>query len=1049
MTTTSLFQKLPDVFTEVVARIKKVNTNPRYPTYCQTHFTAGDLDQFEQYRDPTNGKNPNPTVDVSNNSWNKEVVGENVEWRKYRNVTTEAIDNTLLYMFQKFKKGIFVKIKDNKLVVFLPFSKHNYVNEWGERMIQPPPFKDMNSFLIHASKVQGFTISASSINQHPSTWYANNCLIRSEFPTGEMDRGVSNLKNMLETLCNERTVPDIELFFNRRDFPLLQKDGNEPYEHIFENEKWPLISHLYDKYIPILSMVTTDSFADVPFPTMEDWARVKNQEDHVFFEPDFRSYNYKFDTPWEDKKEVAVFRGASTGCGVTIETNPRLKLASLSTTYPKFLDAGITKWNCRPRKHISTKYLDIIDPKKMPFGLVKPLTPEEQSHYKYIVNVDGHVSAFRLSLEMSTGSVILLQDSKYRVWFRKYLQPYKHYVPIKEDLSDLIEQIQWCRDNDDKCKEIAYNAKVFYNTYLTKKGILDFVQLLFISIKKKTGHYFYNEYSIPTLLYNDQKKLLGECHSQPVLWSMLTKSTAFDNYGIRYIADKHPLSIEGCTEKMIYKGKDSEIKVYTSSKHTISLKHSVRTHEILNEAFVGIKALNLLLHEIPNFKFTYQFHNNILLTEFIEAITLQEYIKKCTVEDVTSLLMILFLTLSVAQERYGFVHNDLYPWNILVKQYDVPQVITYQFGENVYTVTTTIVPIIIDYDRSHVIVDEKHYGMIHPFSSSRFQDPFCLVVSTLFECVQQNFLPSTLMFIANFLSETTFRPESFKKIDDLKEFLRVNKKFNEIVFGNKCDLELLEPSDFFHYLFESALPTSKFVDIQEVNYPTKVIKKMSFPPPMFYYGILTGKENDTPILTYFKHIEKHIQKNLALLKPNYIHFIYTANEIYDKMIAIRSAFPAFEVHVDSILLQLDTVVTASAQHEHESTILIPLTYQPTFFLAKYEPKTFSVPGKILTILQGYGKPRASTDLVVRNIIRDTLLYENKYTLPDENRFAKKYGIIMRNISPLSILNYNATYNSLVCLSREVYTKDKSIFEKMENPPEHIIQLIDSVLDIIS
>ena len=55
-------------------------------------------------------------------------------------------------------------------------------------------------------------------------WYANNCLIRSEFPTGENDRCIPNLKDLLLTLCEQRIVPDIELFFNRimKDFILLQ-----------------------------------------------------------------------------------------------------------------------------------------------------------------------------------------------------------------------------------------------------------------------------------------------------------------------------------------------------------------------------------------------------------------------------------------------------------------------------------------------------------------------------------------------------------------------------------------------------------------------------------------------------------------------------------------------------------------------------------------------------------------------------------------------------------------------------------------------------------
>ena len=43
---------------------------------------------------------------------------------------------------------------------------------------------------------------------------------------------------------------------------------------------------------------------------------------------------------------------------------------------------------------------------------------EEQSNHKYILNIDGHVKAFRLGNELRMGSVILLVDSPYTLWFQ-------------------------------------------------------------------------------------------------------------------------------------------------------------------------------------------------------------------------------------------------------------------------------------------------------------------------------------------------------------------------------------------------------------------------------------------------------------------------------------------------------------------------------------------------------------------------------------------------------------------------------------------------------
>ena len=111
------------------------------------------------------------------------------------------------------------------------------------------------------------------------------------------------------------------------------------------------------------------------------------------------------------------------------------------------------------------------------------LTPDKLVKFKYIIHICGHVSAYRLSFELSLGSVILLVDSEWRLWFQHLLIPYVHYVPVKSDLSDIYEQIKWCKDNDDKCSEIVNNARLFYETYLNKESILTYLQNLLFALK--------------------------------------------------------------------------------------------------------------------------------------------------------------------------------------------------------------------------------------------------------------------------------------------------------------------------------------------------------------------------------------------------------------------------------------------------------------------------------------------------------------------------------------------------------------------------------------
>lgn len=1113
MTTTREFQKVPDFFMSKKDDMKPVRTNPRYSNFFQTHFTAGDIEQFEMYRDRSNGENPSKTVSLDGNIWKTMedkpvepaiVVGEHLEWKKYASLTTEAVDNTFLYLFEKFKKGIFIKIKDNKLDVFLPFSKHNYINEWGNRMVQPPTHRDMTAFLIYASKLQGYTVKPDQINKFTNKWYANNCLIRPEFPVGENDRGVSNLKDLLTMLCAKREVPDIELFFNRRDFPLIKRDDTEPYDHIFDQEKFPLISHRYDKYCPILSMVTTDNHTDIPFPTMEDWARVSQQEDGKLFAPDFKTYVTDTTTRWETKRPTAVFRGASTGCGVTIETNPRLKLAHMSHRtvvedgFP-LLDAGITKWNCRPRKISKQPYLQVIDQSKMGFPLATFLSPQEQSNYKYIINVDGHVSAFRLSFELSMGSVLLLQESKYRVWFRSYLQEYVHYVPIKEDLSNLYDQIRWCRAHDDECRQIVANAQLFYKTYLTKKGILDYAQLLFVNIKKVTGTYYYNYGNVSELLYNKQLSMLSSQHEpapKPLVYPFKTRDVNAMG-GLELLFDRHAIPYEQLSsKKQLHESKDSIIHTYQLDQLSIDLKASERRRERVNEAFVGIYCLNKLLRDIPNFKYTFGLKERdgeyTLATEHIKGVVFSEYIKTCSVTDFVAVLKILCLTLSVAQERCGFVHNDLTCWNIIIQTLPAPQHIVYSFKDQVFTVDTAILPIIIDYDRSHVIYDGMFYGST--FKTSTVQDCFCLLVHSAYEfCMSRRVSASeleTILYMVNFLSETEFHQVKLTTYPDLLEFLTANKKYNEIVYRNKCDLEAFDPLDFLMYF--TNLPVSATIHIKNVD-GVKVDKPYTYVNPLFYYTLIIAdyEQTHTAILAYLGKVEEQSLYTIDSFASNFIYYVNAVNHIHRAVTNVRAFVEHYKglvgpdhhfneakickrilIHLETQMhykyIKLETPICdhlmdsravdgkptrlfcAKCKKEVDkmklpSKLLVSPSYHPNFMLTKYTVHTFSVPSIILSMMQGNIELRNEKYISVWYMVRDILLYTNPFTIPDEAEFRVKYGSLLSNMSPLAILNHNAIIKTLRWISRELYTEDRTGLLALPEPPQKQLRVIQSIL----
>ena len=322
-------------------------------------------------------------------------------------------------------------------------------------------------------------------------------------------------------------MPDCEFFINKRDYPHLKHNKAsgcpvEPYGFIYDrddrdpSQDVPLTRQHHSTYAPIASFYCghADRFADLPLPSSEDWEAAtglifppsfKLEKDRnskkmepkkprdLFTEENFR----KFERPWEQKDETCLFRGTATGGGVTAATNQRINAAALSHLWKSddryngsngssngvpFLDAAITGWNLRDKK-IAGHPMTYLKKEDFPFkgGRENFIPIYEQSRYKYLLYVDGHCAACRYAFMMRLGSVILKVESAQvadQMWYFPLLRPWVHHIPIAADLSDLAAKIQWCRDHDDECREIARRAMLIYDTYVSEQGVLDYMELL-------------------------------------------------------------------------------------------------------------------------------------------------------------------------------------------------------------------------------------------------------------------------------------------------------------------------------------------------------------------------------------------------------------------------------------------------------------------------------------------------------------------------------------------------------------------------------------------
>lgn len=498
-----------DENTQCLSSVKYINTNKKFNNFDQIFYHAGDYDDIERFgylyvrtifQKEQKFILPNTNI----------YLGDKLKiWDKY-DTDFESIKNTMLYMFKQMKKGILVGIKNNKLAIFLPFSNNNYTNDfYTELYFDEQDKKNLQEYKNNPNNeyikkklentlkyyLNKYHLGTKNIIWDRKKWVANDCFFRYENYEG--DKSEALYEDFLNELCANRKLPDCIFFLNLRDHPMLNKDLKYSYTSILDKKLDD--EFIFSKYAPILSPGGSIHTADICICTQDDWLRVSKK-----IYPDDCKNGYLKNISiidWEKKNNKAVFRGSATGCGISSKDNQRLKATELSIKYPEYLNAGVTSFNRKLKKKLNNP-LEIIDLKIKKASF---MTLEEKAEYKYILNLDGHVSAFRLGHEFSLGSVLLIPKSKYYLWFSHLLEPYVHYVPIKEDLSDLIEQIKWCISNDTECKKIASNGVEFYKKYLEKNGIFDYMQNILNKIALKTlGFKKYNSPIAIIVIYRNQ-----------------------------------------------------------------------------------------------------------------------------------------------------------------------------------------------------------------------------------------------------------------------------------------------------------------------------------------------------------------------------------------------------------------------------------------------------------------------------------------------------------------------------------------------------------------
>ena len=363
--------------------------------------------------------------------------------------------------------------------------------------------------------------------------FAAEQLIRGKSAAQQQIDFESNVPSWMREQILEDLAPFAESGVSTEDLDRLmqaqEKDGNNYFLARFKIQNGQItVSHLPTDHLGVLGRlaIVTEAFNELaestPLPNVDfvvtmldsldgvhlsvpifSFANDPTYSSNIVLMPDFEAltgYKELLQAvekgnalyPWESKLNQAIWRGAMTGYprketlsrpeitrprmgGVFSPENfldfPRTMAVSLSLQFPHLINARYTVLSqCVKCQNLRSQYSPYFD---------SFMSVDQQLLYKYQLLLDGNTAAYsRAYWQLFSNSVMIKQDSDALQWYYRVLQPYVHYIPVKADLSDLVETVEWAINHDDLAKEISREAQDFAQKNLTQFHVMQYLYQL-------------------------------------------------------------------------------------------------------------------------------------------------------------------------------------------------------------------------------------------------------------------------------------------------------------------------------------------------------------------------------------------------------------------------------------------------------------------------------------------------------------------------------------------------------------------------------------------
>ena len=163
---------------------------------------------------------------------------------------------------------------------------------------------------------------------------------------------------------------------------------------------------------------------------------------------------FEHQTAWVDRSDIPFWRGSSSGHrdGPTFLDLPRVRLCTMAR------QAGYDM-------AITTPLIQGYGQDDMLFssGLLGESKPwQVHGGNRFNIDIDGNSASWQgLFMKLLAGGVVLKVNSAhgFRQWYYDRLESWINFIPVRSDLSDLVEIVDCLRRNDELAQEIARNGR--------------------------------------------------------------------------------------------------------------------------------------------------------------------------------------------------------------------------------------------------------------------------------------------------------------------------------------------------------------------------------------------------------------------------------------------------------------------------------------------------------------------------------------------------------------------------------------------------------------